>query len=60
MLKNRKNLVSISSLGGKKETVKRMKKSRSSRQMVFYKKGVLKISQDSHEKHLHFLTELYL
>ena len=37
MFKNKSNLVSISSLGGKKNPVKRMKKSRSSRPELFCK-----------------------
>ena len=51
MLKNTKNLVSISSQGVKK-TVKQMKKSRSSCPEVFCKKGVLKIFAKFTGKHL--------
>ena len=47
MIKPEKNLVSISSLGGKKQVNE--KKSRSSRPEVFCKKGFLKISQNSQE-----------
>ena len=39
MFKNRKNSVSICLLGGKKKTVKQMKKYRSSRPKVFCKKN---------------------
>ena len=42
MFKNRKNLVSISLLGGKKKTVKQIKKSRHSCPEVFCKNRVLK------------------
>ena len=45
MFKNRKNLVSISSLGGKKQ----WKKSRSNCPEVFCQKEFLKISQNSQE-----------
>ena len=48
MFKNRKKLVSISSLGGKKQ-LSEWKKSRSSRPEVFCQKGFLKISQNSQE-----------
>ena len=50
MFKNRKNLVSISSLG--RQTVQRRKKSRSSRPVVFCKKGVLKNFVKFTGKHL--------
>ena len=45
--KNRKKLVSFSSPGGK--TVQLTKKSRSSWPEVFYKKGFLKLFQNSQE-----------
>ena len=48
MFKNRKNLVSISSLGGKKQ-LSEWKKSRSSCLEVFCQKGFLKILQNSQE-----------
>ena len=51
MFKNRKNLVSISSMGRKK-TVKRMQKSRSCHPEMFYKKGILKNFAKFAGKHL--------
>ena len=63
MFKNRKNSVSICLLGGKKKTVKQMKKYRSSRPKVFCKKIVLKSPAKFKGKpHCwsQFLTELQL
>ena len=48
MSKNRKNLVSVSSLGDKKKS-REWKKSRSSRLEVFCQNGLLKNSQNSQE-----------
>ena len=48
MFKNRKNLVSMSSLGGKKQLINE-KNSRSSRLEMFYQKGFLKTLQNSQE-----------
>ena len=60
MLKNRKNLVSISSLCSKK-TAKQMQKSRTSHPKILCKKGVLKFFAKFPRKNLCwslFLTEL--
>ena len=58
MFINRKNLVSVSSLGCKK-IVKQMKKSRSNRPEVYCKKGVLKSFAKLTGKHQHAGISFY-
>ena len=58
MFKCRKKLISVSTLRGKKQN--ESKKYRSSRQMVFCEKGVLKNLARFTGEQLRFLTELQI